>query len=464
MRAAVLLLSVAAAAAAQSVEVWLTTRDGSAQLAPQPALSLEAGAAVDGFAITVDHTKEFQEIDGFGASLTDSSSWLIHTRLSVDQRKKTMEQLFDPKSGIGLAFIRQPMGASDFARTHYTYSDRRGHFSIAHDEEYILPLLREARALNPSLKVMASPWSAPAWMKSNGSLITGSLRPDAGREFAEYFVKFIRAYESAGVPIYAITPNNEPLYEPSDYPGMKMTAEQQRDWIRDHLGPVFAAAGVKTKIMIYDHNWDRPDYPRTVLSDPQAARYVAGTAWHCYGGDVPAQTQIHNEFPDKGTWETECSGGTWQKGDPLAESAALVIRSARHWARSVVFWNMALDQNNGPNKGGCYTCRGVVTVDHSVTPARVTYNAEYFALGHLSKFVVPGARRIASGPSEASGVENVAFRNPDGSLVLIAMNNGKERTGVHVIASGQRFSYAIPAGALVTFRWTPAGGGRPGGG
>jgi glucosylceramidase len=442
-------------ASAQTVEVWQTNSDLSSQLARQPSGAFVAGGPKSRVVFAIDDSTAYQEIDGFGASLTDSSSWLIYTRLPASQRAQLMRQLFDRNSGIGLSFIRQPMGASDFAREHYTYSNAPGEFSIAHDEAYILPLLQQARAINPSLKIMASPWSAPAWMKTTGSLIGGSLRADAAPALAEYFVRFIRAYEAAGIPIYAVTPNNEPLFEPADYPGMEMTAEQQRQFIRDQLGPAFARAGIKTKILTYDHNWDRPDYPRAVLSDPDAAAYISGTAWHCYGGDVSAQTVIRKEFPEKDAWETECSGGTWQTGAPLAESAHLVIRSTRNWAHSVVFWNMALDQDNGPYKGGCHTCRGVVTIDHSKTPAHIGLNGEYFALGHASKFVSPGARRIESGPSDAAGVEQVAFKNPDHSLVLIALNNGNAAAPFNVTWAGKSFTYTISNGALVTLRWRP---------
>ncbi len=441
------------ASPAQTIEIWQTTSDLSSPLARQSSGTFTAGAPRSRVVYAIDESTAYQEIDGFGASLTDSSSWLIYTRLPSQQRSELMRKLFDRESGIGLSFIRQPMGASDFAREHYTYSNAPGQFSIAHDEEYILPLLRQARSLNPDLKVMASPWSAPAWMKTTGSLIGGSLRADAAPAFARYFIEFIRAYEAAGVPIYAVTPNNEPLYEPADYPGMGMTAEQERLFIRDHLGPAFARAGIRTRILAYDHNWDRPDYPRAVLSDPGAAAYIAGTAWHCYGGDVSAQTIIRNEFPDKGVWETECSGGTWQAEPPLAESARLIIRSTRNWARTVVFWNMALDQDSGPYNGGCHTCRGVVTIDDSRTAAHITFNAEYFALGHASSFVRSGARRIESGPSDPKGVEQVAFKNPDGSLVLVAFNNGATLAPFDVAWAGKRFSYRIGPRTLLTLRW-----------
>lgn len=467
MRAAALVLALlggfALPAPAQIVEVYQTTSDLSQKLEPQPPLTFSGTGSEAVVSFAVNPSVTYQQIDGFGASFTDSSAWLIQTRLTPAQRDETMRLLFDPVSGIGLSFVRQPMGASDFALSHYSYDDMPAgetdptlaRFSIAHDEAYILPVLRQARALNPSLKIMASPWSPPGWMKTTGSLIKGSLLDSAASALANYFVKFVEAYEAEGVPIYAVTPNNEPLYEPGDYPGMRMEAGEQAAWIRDHLGPAFAAAGLRTKILTYDHNWDRPDYPRAVLSDPRAAALVAGTAYHCYGGEVSAQSLTHDEFPHKDIWETECSGGTWQTGNLLAEAASLIIGSTRHWARSVVFWNMALDQANGPHSGGCDTCRGVVTIDHSSVPARVTPTVDFYALGHASKFVTPGAHRIESGASGQSGLEQVAFRNPDGSLVLLVFNTGSNATNFDVRWEGKYLTATVAAGALVTYRWAP---------
>ena len=214
--------------------------------------------------------------------------------------------------------IRQPMGASDFSVTgNYSYDDvpsgmsdpDLSEFTIAHDEAYIIPLLLRAQELNPQLAIAASPWSPPAWMKTTDSMIGGSLRADARQPLADYFVRFVKAYEEAGVEIDYLTPQNEPLFQPGGYPGMLMVAEDQRDWLRDNLGPALATAGIDTRVLAYDNNWDVPSYPETVYADPAAAARVAGTAWHCYGGEVGAQGAVHNSYPNEEAHHTECSGG-----------------------------------------------------------------------------------------------------------------------------------------------------------
>lgn len=453
---------VASILQAQKVSVVQTDSDLHSPVKSKPAVNFSTTKAPSSLTITVNGAKKYQTIDGFGASLTDSSAWLLYTKLTPAQRNETMHQLFDPKSGIGLNFIRQPMGASDLALNDYSYDDMPAgqsdpdlkHFSIDHDNAYILPSLREALVVNHEIRVMATPWSPPGWMKTSDSMIGGTLKPSAYAPYAQYFVKFIKAYEAAGVPIYALTMQNEALFTPKNYPGMTFTAEEQQKFLRDNLGPALAAANLDPKVMVYDHNWDHPEYPTTVLNDPAASKYAAGVAWHCYGGDVSAQSQVHDKFPDKDAWETECSGGTWQKGNLLAITAQLVIESTRNWAKSVVLWNMALDQKNGPNTGGCDTCRGVVTVDTSKTPATVTRTVDYYALGHASKFVLPGAVRIESNSFGRDSIEDVAFQNTDGSTVLLVLNNASSPSTFDVSDSGKSFTYTLPAGSVATFRWS----------
>jgi glucosylceramidase len=268
-------------------------------------------------------------------------------------------------------------------------------------------------------------------------------------------VKFVQAYAAEGFPIYAVTMQNEPLFGPKDYPGTIIPADEQVTFIRDYLGPAFRDAGVNAKIMAFDHNWDLIDYAKNVLSDSKAAPFVAGTAVHCYGGNVDAQTALHNQFPEKEIWGTECSGGEWQPANLLAEQVGFIISSTRNWAKSVVLWNLALDQNNGPYVGGCKTCRGVVRIDTSTSPTTTTLTVDYTALGHASKFVRPGAWRIDSNSLEASGLEDVAFRNPDGSIVLLALNRGKRSVTFNVLWSGRRFTYTLQPGNAATFRWQP---------
>jgi glucosylceramidase len=411
--------------------------------------------------INIDDAVRYQQMDGFGASLTDSSAWLLSHKLSDAQRKAALEMLFSPSKGIGLSILRQPMGASDFALRDYSYDDvaagnadpQLKRFSIDHDREYIIPILREALALNPNLKIIATPWSPPGWMKTSGSMIQGALLPSAYGPLAQYFVKYVEAYEKAGVPVYGVTPQNEPLNIPVDYPGMGMTASEQTVFLREHLGPAFRAANLKSKIMVFDHNWDLVDFPIKVLSDAKAAEFAAGTAIHCYGGSVTAQSELHVRFPEKDIWMTECSGGDWQKGKLLEQQMRLVIGATRNWAKGVVLWNLALNQNHQPYLGGCTTCRGIITVNDAASPAQVVPTVDYTALAHVSKFVASGAYRIESNTFEQGSLEDVAFRNPDGSIVLVVLNSGGAPLSFNIGWKGKYASYRLEAGAAATFRW-----------
>lgn len=435
-------------------------------LQEEPALSFSSSHSAP-VTINVDDSVRYQQIDGFGASLTDSSAWLLAHKLNDAQRKSVMEMLFSPSKGIGLSILRQPMGSSDFAAVEdYSYDDmpagqsdpKLAKFSIDRDRAYILPQLREALALNPKLKIISSPWSPPGWMKTSGSMIKGTLLPSAYGALAQYFVKYVQAYEAAGVPIYGVTPENEPLNIPSDYPGMGMSAEEQTTFVRDYLGPAFREAKLKTKIMVFDHNWDLIDFPIRVLSDPAASKFAAGIAIHCYGGDVSAQSELHRRFPDKDIWLTECSGGEWQKGKLFPQQVGLVIGATRNWARSVVLWNLALNQDHRPFLGGCTTCRGVITVNDSATPAVVTPTVDFTALAHASKFVKPGAYRIDSNASGPGSLENVAFANPDGSIVVIVLNSSDAAASFDIGWKGKYVSYKLEGAAAATFRWSASAG------
>ena len=485
MTIAFALAAAPAAASAPSARVWVTTPDGALKMSDQGSVRFERGGS-DALTISVDPSRRYQSMDGFGASITDSSAHVL-SRLSERTRDATMRSLFSPRDGNGLSFLRQPMGASDFvAGDHYTYDDmppgrtdyRMRHFSIDHDRAEILPLLRQALALNPRIKVMGTPWSAPAWMKTNGSLIGGRLIDDPRiyEAYARYFVEFVRAYERAGVPVYAVTVQNEPQNRrPSGYPGMDLPAAQHAKLV-EAIGQAFRAARIDTKIIGYDHNWSlHPDdaastppgedpeaeYPTKLLSS-RAGRWLAGTAFHCYSGDPSRQTELHRRFPDKGIWFTECSG-SHGPDDPPAQffsdtlkwhARNLVLGVTRNWGKTVVNWNLALDPSGGPHNGGCDTCTGVVTVGPGDT---VTENAEYYTLGHLARFVRPGAVRIASTSFGTTGwngqIMDAAFRNRDGSTALVVHNENDEPRGFAVAQGGRSFEYTLPGGALATFTW-----------
>ena len=491
--AGLMTMSTGRAAASEppvTAHVWVTTPDGTDKLTPVAPATF-GSATPTAPTIVVDPTLTYQTMQGFGGAITDSSATVLY-RLSPAARAATMRSLFDPVTGDGLDYLRQPIGASDFVATaDYTYDDlpagqtdyAQSHFSVKHDQAQILPLLREAKALNPRLQIIASPWSPPAWMKTNGSLIGGRLIDDPRiyRSYALYLLKFVQAYRANGVTVNAITVQNEPQNRtPSGYPGTDMPSWQEEKVIED-LGPMLRAAGLRTQIFAYDHNWTEhpndvaatpPDetadinaYPQNVLNSP-AAQYVAGVAYHCYFGDPSAMTALHNQFPDQAIYFTECSGS--QSADPANtfsdtlkwHARNLIIGSPRNWAQTVINWNLALDPSGGPHVGGCATCTPIVTVGPDGT---VTKNAEYYTLGHLARFVQPGAVRIASTSFGTTGwngqVMDVAFRNPDGSTVLVAHNENDNPAAFGVREGSQAFTYTLPGGALATFTWrgTPAG-------
>jgi glucosylceramidase len=447
-----------------TVQVVETTGDRAMLLQSQPGATFENGAA-SGLVITVNDATKYQQMDGFGASLTDSAAWLVSNKLTTAQQTMLWQSLFNPSSGIGISFLRQPMGASDFSASgNYSYDDmpagqtdvNLANFSIAHDTTYTVPLMQQALTVNSIIKIVAVPWSPPAWMKTNGSMNGGNMNTSYFPSLAQYFVKFVQAYQKQGIPIYAVLPQNEPLNPNSGYPTEYLAATDEATFIGANLGPAFSAAGLSgVKILGYDHNWDQPSYPETLLANSTAASYMAGTAFHCYAGDVSAQSTVQSAYPGKGIWFTECSGtvGTSFAGDLAWNAENLLIGATRNWARSISLWNLALDQNSGPQNGGCRNCRGVVTIDTSVSPATITNNVEYYVLGHLGKFVIPGAYRIDSNSFGHGSIEDVAFQNPDGSIVLLVLNSSASAGSFTVSWKNQVFTYSLPAGAVATFQW-----------
>ncbi|MBB5867712.1 glucosylceramidase [Allocatelliglobosispora scoriae] len=468
-------------------QVFVTTVDRAELLHQRPAVAFAKGASPE-TTITVDPQREFQTVDGFGASITDSSAALL-TGLAPAAREQAMRSLFDPAAGIGVSFLRQPVGSSDFTAeaAHYTYDDMPAgqtdfglrHFSIAHDEQAILPLLRRAKQLNPRLTVLATPWSPPAWMKTGDSLVGGSLKndPKIYRVYAAYLLKFVQAYAAAGVPIDYLTVQNEPQNRhPSAYPGTDMNVAAQAAVIQI-LGPLLRKASPRTKILAYDHNWathpgdiestppgqdPETDYPYRLLADPATAKWVAGTAYHCYYGEPAAQSALHAAYPSKGIWFSECSGSHGPDDTPAQifrgtltwHARTLTIGTTRNWAKSVVTWNIALDETSGPHLGGCGTCTGLLTVRADGT---VSTDAEYYTIGHLAKFVQPGAVRIGSTSFGTTGwngqIMDVAFRNPDGSTALVVHNENDDPRTFAVAVGDQSFTYTLPGGALATFTW-----------
>ncbi|MGW4894717.1 RICIN domain-containing protein [Kitasatospora sp. NPDC004240] len=447
-----------AQAADTTAQVWITTADGSSRLARVGDVAFSS-AGPQGTDIAVNAGDVQQPLVGFGASLTESAAHLI-AGLPSGTRTTLMNELFNPGSGIGLDYLRQPLGASDFVaqQPFYSYEDVKGSFSIARDQREILPTINQARAINPGIRIMGTPWSAPAWMKDGNSLSGGSLKPQNYGDYADYLVRAIQAYGSAGAPITDLTVANEPEFQTS-YPSMGMTAEQQADFIRV-LDARLTAAGLPTNVFAYDHNWDHPNFPLTVLSRAGDVARLKGAAFHCYGGAPENEQQVANT--GKAVMFTECSGtDSANRANTFADTLKwqtenLVIRNLRSGGRSVVLWNMALDNNGGPQYGHCGTaCNGVVEIANG----GYTKNAEYYVLGHIAKFAQPGAHRIGSTGQGGGGLQNVAFLNPDGSRGDVVLNATPSAQRFSISENGRSLTYDLPAGAVATFTWpgTPTG-------
>jgi glucosylceramidase len=466
-------------AASEPVNIWLTTTNDSGGrsvtrgLQQQTPIAFSAGTASNGTNVTVNENTKYQQFTGAGASFTDTAAWLMNSSgaLSSATRTSVMQKLFDPNSGIGLDFLRNPMGASDLARSDYTFDDmpsgqtdpNLNNFSISHDMADVLPLTKQAEQLNPNLKVMATPWTAPAWMKDSGSDDQGWLQSQYYAAYAQYFVKYIQAYQAQGVHIDYVSPQNEPTCC-SGYPSMQWNGSGLDFFTGTDLLPALHAAGLSTKVLALDWNWSNYASYGAPSVDDAAIRndsLFGGIAWHGYDeGSASEQTTVHNQYPNTDAFDTEHSGGTWVSNQQN-EDMNNIIDYTRNWGKSVVKWSLAVDQNMGPHNGGCGTCTGLITVHNGDSRSgQVDYNIEYYDMGQLTKFVKPGAYRIDS--TASSTIPNVAWINPDGSKALVAYNGGSSAQNLTVNWGGEHFTYSVPAATSATFTWAgtqSAGGG-----
>ncbi|GAB2998630.1 ricin-type beta-trefoil lectin domain protein [Amycolatopsis acidiphila] len=470
-----LLVTIPAQAAGETVNVWLTTTNDSRGvnvtrgLQQQSPVAFTAGTGSGGQTISVDENTRYQTFEGGGASFTDTAAWLMNSSGALSQatRDDTMRKLFDPDTGIGLGFLRNPMGSSDLARYGYSYDDmpagqsdpNLADFSISHDLVDVVPLTKQAKQLNPALKIMGTPWSAPGWMKDDDSLVQGWLQARYYPAYAQYFVKYLQAYAAQGLHVDYVTAQNEPTCC-AGYPSMSWNGSGLQYFTKTDLLPALHAAGLDTKVLALDWNWDQyAGYAQPTVDDASIRDdpNFGGMAWHGYGGDVTQQTTVHNQYPSLNAYDTEHSGGTWVS-DQQAEDMANIVDYTRNWGRSVVKWSLAVDQDMGPHDGGCGTCTGLVTVHNGDSRSgQVDYTVEYYDMGHLTKFVKPGAVRIDSNDNAA--VRNVAWSNPDGSKALIAFNTTGATQNVRVNWGGRSFGYDLPANTSATFTWSGTQGG-----
>lgn len=437
-----------------SVDLYLTKADKT-ELFSLKENNVPAYVKNFSFSIQVNPNISYQEMDGFGFTLTGGSALHLNN-MSSSKRTEVLNDLFN-ENNKGVSYLRISIGASDLDAEVFSYNDllegetdeNLDNFSIEKDQENLIPVLQEILAINPNIKIMGSPWSAPIWMKTNGNSIGGSLKPEYYSVYANYLVKYIKAYKAEGITIDAITIQNEPLHDGNN-PSMYMEALDQADFIKNHLGPAFEANSIATKIIIYDHNADRTDYPISILNDSEAKKYIDGSAFHLYGGNIRDLNKVKTAHPDKNLYFTEqWVGANSEFKDNLKwHTKELIVGATRNWCKTVLEWNLASDSKLEPHtNGGCTECLGALTIDGDF----VKKNVAYFIIAHASKFVTPGSVRIYSNPSE--DIPNVAFKTPKGETIVIVLNNTSINQTFNIMVSKEPVTASLNAGSVGTFVW-----------
>lgn len=434
------------------IEVWLTKGDQSIKLQQQPAIQFSS-TANNNQSIDVDASQVFQTVDGFGYTLTGGSVEVIN-QLSLAKKQELLSDLFG-SSGIGISYLRISIGASDLNSEVFTYNDlptgqtdvNLSQFSLTKDNP-LIQMLKDILVINPNIKILATPWTAPVWMKDNGSSIGGNLKPENYGVYAQYFVKYIQAMQAQGIKIDAITPQNEPLH-PGNNPSMYMSAANQGAFVKNNLGPAFQAANISTKIIIYDHNCDNTVYPLSILNDPATNAFVDGSAFHLYAGDISALGTVHNLFPNKNLYFTEqwtSSAGDFS-GDLDWHIKNVIIGAMRNWSRTSLEWNVANNSSFGPHTaGGCTQCKGAVTINNTTSYDK---NVAYYIIAQASKFVPAGSKRIAS--TENGNLSSVAFLTPANKKVLIVLNSGTGSQTFNIKYNGNTASATLTAKSAATY-------------
>lgn len=444
--------------AKNEVDFWLTNGDETVKLQKQSTILAFGTNANQYPTIEVDEKVTNQTIDGFGYTLTGGSAEVINS-LATAVKQPLLQELFGTgENAISISYLRISIGASDLNESPFTYDDmpsgqsdiNLNNFSLAPDMTNVIPLLKEILAINPNIKILGSPWSAPIWMKDNSSFVGGSLQPQYYEAYAQYFVKYIQQMKAQGITIDAITPQNEPL-NPANNPSMYMTAEQQGDFIKNHLGPAFKNANINTKIIIYDHNCDKPDYPISILNDADARPFINGSAFHLYGGDISALSTVHAAYADKDVYFTEqwtAANGNFA-GDLKWHVKNVVIGSMLNWSKNALEWNLANNGYYGPHTaGGCDACKGAITV---LSSSSFNRNVSYYIIAHVSKFVPAGSVRISS--SVTGNLSNAAFKTPAGKKVLVVENDGDAKSTFNIKFNGKWITTSLNGGSVGTFVW-----------
>lgn len=407
------------------------------------------------FSINVNPDLTYQEIDGFGFALTGGSALHLNN-MSPAERANILNELFS-NEGIGVSYLRISIGASDLDVEPFSYSDLPNGatdenlegFSIAKDQENLIPVLKEILAISPDIKIMASPWSAPSWMKTGNSTIGGSLKPEYYSAYANYFVKYLRAYEAEGIAIDAISVQNEPQHDTNN-PSMLMQATEMADFVKNNLGPIFETENIQTKVVVWDHNADNPNYPISILNDAEANPYIDGSAFHLYAGSISSLSSVHDVHPDKNIYFTEqwvSSTGEFT-GDLIWHTRELIVGASRNWSKNVIEWNLVSNSQLQPHtQGGCTQCLGALTIDGNT----VRRNVAYYIIAHASKLVTPGSVRIASNSN--LDLPNVAFKTPSGKIIVIVLNSSSESKSFNILTPGESIKTRLDAGSVGTYVW-----------
>lgn len=454
------------------VIAYVTTNDRTLDLTKQT-FKLSTSNDKATLHIQLNPDMRYQSMDGFGAAVTGSTCFNLLQMEEAD-RKRFLEETFSETKGFGHSYVRISIGCSDFSLSEYTCCDKPGIENFALQEEelnYVIPILKEILAIQPTLRILGSPWTCPRWMKVNNlkdlqpfeSWTSGQLNPAFYQDYATYFVKWIEAMEEKGIPIYAITPQNEPLNR-GNSASLFMGWEEQRDFVKTALGPQLKAAGLNAKLYLFDHNYnydrmeDQNDYPLRIYEDREAAAFATGAAYHNYGGNKDELLDIQTHAPDKELIFTETSIGTWNDGQNIEkrlidDMREVALGTVNNWCKAVIVWNLMLDSERGPNRdGGCQTCYGAVDIDRDDFKT-ITRNSHYYLVSHLSVVVKPGAVRIGTKESPAEGLIYTAFINPDGSYALVVLNESDGEKTIHVGDAKKQFNHTIPAKAVASYRW-----------
>lgn len=439
------------------IDYWITTGDQSALLQKQTA-SLKFGTTANQNAtIVIDTTKTYQSIDGYGFCLTDGSAYVLMNMLNQANRTALLKELFgNDDNSIAVSYLRVSIGASDLSAQPYSYDDvpygqtdmTLTNFNVNANQSDVIAVLKEILAISPTIKILGSPWSAPVWMKTINNSVGGSLKPEYYTVYANYLVKYIQAMKANGITIDAITPQNEPLHDGNN-PSMYMAATDEANFVKTALGPAFKAAGLTTKIIVWDHNCDNPGYPITILSDKDAYPFIDGSAFHLYNGDVSALSTVHNAFPNKNLYFTEQWTGANEtfSGNLKWHTKNVIIGTMRNWSRNALEWNLASDAGYSPHTaGGCDQCKGALTINNNQTVKR---NESYYIIAHASKFVTPSSVRVAT--DNQGTLYNAAFQRPDGKKVLIVENDDASTQTFNIKFNGKWVTTSLAGGAVGTY-------------